>query len=278
MSIKIKEYLGHIAVGVLDGQDIDGYWNRRMQDDAKNIPGTKDSESTIRHELVFLRSAYNRAKKKWRWRMENPFDFYELKNPTKHRVLIITKEEANRLYKVLTEPNHELKWLLPIVIIARDTGARRGSLEELKWTDVDFGNLWVVFRKTKNGRPIGLPMTDNCLFALRRLSESRNSMVEASEQYVFIDKKGKRITGGKISRSFREACKIAEIKDLKFHDLRHDCATTLRKCGVELHVIKEWLGHENLEVTQRYAHYSGNELMLIAAKKLNRQREMVTNW
>ena len=71
--------------------------------------------------------------------------------------------------------------------------------------------------------------------------------------YVFTDPK----TGEpykSIKRSFGTALKKAEIRDFRFHDLRHTFAFHLVMAGVDLISVKELLGHKSLSMTMRYAH------------------------
>jgi len=57
-----------------------------------------------------------------------------------------------------------------------------------------------------------------------------------------------------IKKSFNKAREAAGIKDFRFHDLRHTVATRLVEKGIDLLVVKDILGHSNIETTMRYAH------------------------
>jgi integrase len=57
-----------------------------------------------------------------------------------------------------------------------------------------------------------------------------------------------------VKRSFKRACDKAQIKDLRFHDLRHTFATRLAENGVHPFTMKELLGHSTVKMTERYTH------------------------
>jgi integrase len=56
------------------------------------------------------------------------------------------------------------------------------------------------------------------------------------------------------TKPWKKALENAEIKDFRFHDLRHCCATYLAQSGASLLMISFVLGHKDIRVTQRYAH------------------------
>ena len=71
---------------------------------------------------------------------------------------------------------------------------------------------------------------------------------------VFGTSCGTKILPSNLRRAFYNALKKAGIEDFKFHDLRHTFATRLAQKGVDLYKIAKLLGHEDIRMTQRYAH------------------------
>jgi integrase len=57
-----------------------------------------------------------------------------------------------------------------------------------------------------------------------------------------------------VKSGFRRAREKAGMPHVHFHDLRHSCATVLLGLGVDLHVVREILGHTSVKTTERYAH------------------------
>jgi integrase len=124
---------------------------------------------------------------------------------------------------------------------------QKQELLSLEWErHVDLKHGFILLDITKNGRrreiPINQPLRDTLEGLVRRVDSA----------YVFTDSDGKRFQDGK--KAFYSACRRAEIKDLRFHDLRHTFTSHLVMQGVDLTSVKELLGHKTLTMTRRYAH------------------------
>jgi integrase len=71
-----------------------------------------------------------------------------------------------------------------------------------------------------------------------------------------------------ILRRYRRALKAAQIDEARrFHDLRHTFGTRMAAAGVPMRTLQEWMGHRDIETTQRYADYapSAHEAAMVAA-------------
>jgi integrase len=134
---------------------------------------------------------------------------------------------------------------------ALQTGARRAELMRLRWADVDMKTRMVTFRKTKNGRNRSVPMTDDLAALLRGLPRPLNA--SAPVLPVYDDPHV-------LTRSFARLVERLEIKDLTFHDLRHDVASTLTMAGVSQRAVMEVLGHRDPRMTIRYQHLEPGHL------------------
>ena len=78
-------------------------------------------------------------------------------------------------------------------------------------------------------------------------------LTNISNKYVFTNP----WTGNKyddIKRTFKTVCKLADVKNMRFHDLRHTAATRMVDAGIQLPVVKRILNHANIQTTMRYAH------------------------
>ncbi len=127
-----------------------------------------------------------------------------------------------------------IEHLKPIVTVALHTGMRLSEILNLKWTQVDLNHGFILLDITKNGERREIPI-DNTLIKMF------NNMPRGFEsKYVFAGKDCD--TYKSVKRSFSTALKKAEIRDFRFHDLRHTFASHLVMAGVDLISVKELFG------------------------------------
>lgn len=73
--------------------------------------------------------------------------------------------------------------------------------------------------------------------------------------FVFVDWKGKHQYHVAVRSRFYAALQRAELRRIRFHDLRHTFGTTMAAAGKDLVTIQNWLGHAHISTTMRYAHF-----------------------
>jgi integrase len=139
--------------------------------------------------------------------------------------------------------------LRPMVLLAINTGMRRGELFHLSWSNVNFytRTLTVDGTKAKSGHTRHIPMNQE---ALEILQNWRAQTTDSD--LVFPAKEGKPFDN--IRKSWTAVLRAAEINNFRFHDLRHHFASRLVMSGVDLNTVRELLGHADLAMTLRYAH------------------------
>ncbi|MHC4070514.1 MAG: tyrosine-type recombinase/integrase [Planctomycetota bacterium] len=141
--------------------------------------------------------------------------------------------------------------LQPMVLIAMNTGLRRGELFHLRWADIDLIRKIAVVRagNAKSCRTRHVPLNSEAVLTLRRWKKTATS-----SEWVFPSKAGSRLTS--IKTSWHTVLRKAGITDFRWHDLRHHFASRLVMVGVDLNTVRELLGHSDLAMTLRYAHLS----------------------
>lgn len=139
--------------------------------------------------------------------------------------------------------------LRPIIVLALNTGMRKGEILSLKWPQLDFTKrtIFVVETKSEQGRRY-IPMNDTVHDLLSRLPRKRGT------QLVFPSPRnpGHRMRDHKVG--FAKAVRLAKIPHIRFHDLRHTFATRLVHGGTNLVTVQKLLGHAKITMTSRYAH------------------------
>lgn len=199
------------------------------------------SPATTNRELATLKTMFNKA---IAWgKMENsPAKTVQFLREPNPRVRFLEKEEV---IKLLANCKGKLK---PIVILALNTGMRRGEILNLKWRDIDFRRDIIYLMDTKNGERREIPMNKQVKTALIRVKKHPES------PYIFCGRNGKPF--GHVTKSFFTALESSGIVNFHFHDLRHTFASHLVMSGVDINTTRELLGHKDLRMTLRYSHLS----------------------
>jgi integrase len=157
-----------------------------------------------------------------------------------------------------------------LYVLALNTGMRQGELLALKWDDVDLERGALRVRrtlthankafvlgepKTKNSRRT-IRLTTHAVDALRaHLSHQFQEIEEMGSLYqpgglIFATKTGTIINPSNLrNRSFKPLLKRAGLPTIRFHDLRHTCATLLLGRDVNAKVVSEMLGHSSISIT-----------------------------
>lgn len=238
------QYLGHLKrtfaekkLSQITVKDIDNYKLLRLQ---------RVKPSTVNRELACLSHLFNYAKRQKVFFGENPVSISKLlpENNIIERILSIEEEQ-----RLLECSSQELR---AIVICALNTGMRKGEILTLRWNNINHENNIITLEhtNTKSKKTRRIPINSN----LRTLLKEQKLKGGGSD-HIFLNSKGtpyKRHDS--IKQAFTGACKRANIKGLRFHDLRHTAATRMVEAGVSIVVVNKILGHADLKTTMRYAH------------------------
>ncbi|MCX5657771.1 MAG: site-specific integrase, partial [Candidatus Omnitrophica bacterium] len=199
------------------------------------------SPATNNREVACLKCILNKAVE-WGKLKDNPIKKVKLFRENNKRLRYLEKEEIIRL---LANCNRHLR---SMVVVALNTGMRKGEILGLKWHDVDFRQGIIYLLDTKNGEKREIPMNEQAKTALIRVRKHPDS------PHIFCKGDGKPF--GNVRKSFYTALKKSGIIDFRFHDLRHTFASQLVMSGVDLNTVRELMGHKSLEMTLRYSHLS----------------------
>ncbi len=141
-------------------------------------------------------------------------------------------------------------YLMPLVLLALNTGMRRGELFNLEVANINLSKrlLTVVGKQAKSGLTRHIPLNDEAFQVLVTWMNQTTptGLVFPSPQT------GKRLDN--INTAWRNLIRQSGIEQFRFHDLRHTFASKLVMRRVELNTVRELLGHSKIEMTLRYAH------------------------
>jgi integrase len=191
------------------------------------------------------------------------------------------EEELNNLFKVVRDTPIEL-----IVNLTAFYGLRRSEVLGLKWSAIDLKNKTITIshkvitvtdesenarnktkmitkNKTKNKSsyrtlPLFKEIEELLLYTKKMQeyykSQFRDSYNNQYKDFVCVDEMGNLRKPDYVSHKFKQILRKNNLREIRFHDLRHSCATLLVKKGISLREIQDWLGHSSSKTTERYAH------------------------
>ena len=228
----LKHLMPHfkgIPLSKINPKHIEDYKRKRLE---------RVKPATINRELTLFKFMFSLAGK-WKYTNANPVKEVNFLQERQYLMKVLDKEEIKCLI------NSSTSRLRPIIIMALSTGMRKGEILNLRWSDIDFADCYIYIKESKSNVMRKIPMNSVIVVALKNIKREND--------FVFPGpRKSKQYSD--IFYPFKQACKKAGIKDLRFHDLRHTAATLMVTGGVDLVTVKEILGHSSIEQTMRYAH------------------------
>jgi integrase len=208
---------------------------------------------------------------RWNVLARNPADAVD---PPRHRykeMKALSPEEAVRFLDAAKDDR-----LRGLYVLAVSCGLRQGELLGLKWSDIDFTEGTVQIRRTlawvdgafrfldpktlKSRRTVVLSAIALSALKKHRAAQATERLVLgeawADPELVFTTTIGTPLgKSALIRRSFKPILRKAELPDIRFHDLRHTCASVLLAAGENMKTVQELLGHSRFSTTaDTYAH------------------------
>lgn len=207
----------------------------------------------------------------------NPADKVERPKQDKFYGNFYDRNELNKLFEAVAGTKLELP-----VLLGAFYGLRRSEIVGLKWSAIDFeqntitishtvtscnldGKCVIVAKdttKTKSSRrtlPL-VPYFHEKLLAVKAQQERNQKLCGRSYnreflEYICVDDIGDRFKPNYITSQFPKLLERNGFRKIRFHDLRHSCASLLLASGVPMKHIQEWLGHSDFSTTANiYAH------------------------
>lgn len=233
---------GRMRLDAINRQKVESYKAKKLRQGY--------SPKTVNNHLTVLRKTLSLAYEdeiidrippiKWLKVPEQKFDFLDF-------------EEADRL---LHAAKQDEMWHVMILLALR-SGLRQGELIALRWDDIDMVTGWMRIQRRdwrgnidtpKSGKTRDVPTTPATLAALKKYRHLRKT--------VFCQPDGSRLKHGQCKRPLWGFCRLAGLRTIGWHVLRHTYCSHLIMKGVSLSVVQEYAGHSDYRITKRYAHLS----------------------
>jgi integrase len=251
---------------------------------ADELKGGK-KPATVNRDLQRVQSALAKAVQ-WCVLMKHPLEGLKpLKTDRKGRMRYLSAEESASVRKALLERETSLRaarerfntWrrarhfkelpertgefvdhVRPLVLLALNTGLRRGELLSLRWRHLDLTGKQVTVEGTtaKTGQTRHVPLNAESVDLMKRWCAFCE--YTTADDFVFAVTRGQKMT--RVDHGWSTVMKLAGVTSFRFHDCRHHFASKLVMQGVPLNTVRELLGHSSLEMTLRYAHLAPDNL------------------
>ena len=233
----LKSHLGHLVLAAITPLTVKEYRDYRLE----TVKG-----DTVRKELSLLSRVLKLAQQEWDIYLPrgNPVDSIGLPPKGKGRDRRLQPGEEDHLIKVARAYGCFIE---DIILLALETGARRGELINLQWANINILKRIAILSDTKNGDDREIPLSSKAV-----------EVIERQPHYItgFLFP----IRGDSVTQAFSRVCQNAKIKDLRFHDLCHEATSRFFELGLETMEVSAITGHKNLAMLKRYTHLKAENL------------------
>jgi integrase len=247
----LRASFGKFRVSDLTAEDAEKYKTKRSR---------SVRPATVNRELTLAKHMMTKAVE-WKLIADNPFrGVRNLEVPKRVERVLLGDEEIKL---VCACDRVRTRFLRPLILLALNTGMRRGELLSLEWSRIDFDQrmIRIINAKSTAGDRV-VPMNAAVHSLLLELAKGATSpLVFPSNR-----KQGEKLLD--LKKGFKKAVGLAGIPPIRFHDLRHTFATRLVRAGVDIVSVQNLLGHSKITMTARYAH-SLADAKIAAVNKLD---------
>ena len=250
----------------------------------------KVGANTVIHEHANIHKAL-----KYAVRMDmipsNPADRVELPKKQKYIASYYGKEDLEKLFEVTKDHPYSL-----LIQMTAFYGLRKSEVLGLRWDAIDFKRDTITIKHivalTKlDGHNVLVQAdrakTQSSVRTLPMIADFKEKLLKHKEQeeenrricgncyhhdfdgYVFVDMEGMLFNPITVTNTFRKILEKNHLKMIRFHDLRHSCASLLLANGIPMKQIQEWLGHSDISTTANIYNHLDYQSKIYSANMMN---------
>ncbi|MDO4157251.1 MAG: site-specific integrase [Oscillospiraceae bacterium] len=269
---KILPALGHHKLKDIKPVHVQAFIQQLCRVENQNNTEKQLSPATIRRNLTILQSIMKLAVKR-RILSENPAraELLDIPKVTAPKIDIFTKQEAAEMLAALETEPLQFQVLIQLAIM---TGARRGELVALKFSDFDTASNQVTIQRAaiklsgeqaqikppKDYEIRTVSITPEMIQLVQQLQQEKQQerrMLGSQwqgDEWLFTQWNGEMMNPQTPTKQFSKFLARHGFRHRKFHSLRHTSATLLLYGGVSLKQVQGRLGHGDIETTNKYLH------------------------
>lgn len=253
----MNDYFGESALKSITFREIEAYY--------QYLKDWSLSSTTIQHHHMLLQSVFREAHRQ-EMILKNPIDFVEKPKRQRAQISYYSEREVKQLIDAVKGTKLEL-----VVVLTLTYGLRRSEVLGLRWQDIDFDKQTLlvchsVVEGIDEGKRIvcqkdtlkqaasyrTLPLFEPIASLLREEWERKK---ELRPIYVCSDRHGNVMKPDVVTHDFQKFLKENGLRHIRFHDLRHSCASLLIANHTPLIQVQHWLGHRTMLTTaDLYSH------------------------
>jgi len=241
----LKKYLGSLRLIHLTPKEIASYRDIRLQE---------VSPASLKRELTILSRVLTIASRDWGISIpQNPVSMISLPKADKARTRRLEAGEKERLLKSSNLELHR------IIVLALETGMRRGEILSIKKSHIDFNKSVLFIPSTKTDTPRTIPLSSAAVTSLRgqlRASQEESGGVIPLHECPLFTYSLRGLSG-----AFLRLCRRLNIDNLHFHDLRHEATSRLFEKGLNPVEVATITGHKDTKMLMRYTHLRAEDLV-----------------
>lgn len=280
----IGHCIGHIKVKDLNVKILEDFYNELKIHKVKRKDELGYSEKTIKHHYTLVSEILNTSIK-WGYLYNNPNQNVTPIKVHKKEVTCYSSEEVQKLIDVLQ--NEPIKYQA-VIMLALDSGCRRGELTGLTWNDVDFekgtininkatqyvsgyGTFEKSTKSDTSNRIVYITPTTIQILQKYKLEQDKQKLLLGNKwlgsERVFTTDYGEDMHPDRPYKILKQIIKKYGLKDITFHGLRHTSISLQISSGIQTQIISKRAGHSNISITHSiYSHFFDNGFKEVANK------------